>query len=423
MSFTMIGDVAKHEGERIVLRGWVYRHRAGKEVVFILLRDSSGIVQCTVKGGEYEKARSLLVESSITVEGIVKKDGRAPGGYEIVVEKLDVIHKAERFPITKDQSKEFLRDVRHLWLRSQPMTAVLKVRSTVFGAVDEFFRSRGYYEFQSPMFVGAAAEGGSTLFTVDYFGKKAYLAQTWQLYAEAAIFALEKIYTIAPSFRAERSSTSRHLTEFWHAEVETAWQPFEELQKQGEELVSFIVQKVLKENGKELEILRVDTKALEKVKPPFPRMRYREALDKLADAGMKVPYGKDLRTKEEALLCEMYDRPVIVTHYPKKIKAFYMKQAQDDPDAVLGMDMLVPRVGEIIGGSEREEDIGEIRKKLAAQGEKPEEYGWYIDTRKYGSIPHSGFGMGIDRVVEWICGLDSIHEAIGFPRTMDRITP
>jgi len=258
---------------------------------------------------------------------------------------------------------------------------------------------------------------------VNYFGKKAYLTQTWQLYAEAAIFALEKIYTIAPSFRAERSSTSRHLTEFWHAEVETAWQPFEELQKQSEELVSFIVQKVLKENRKELEVLGVDTKALEKVKPPFPPLRYKEALGKLADAGMKVPYGKDLRTKEEALLCEMYDKPVIVTHYPKKIKAFYMKQAPDDSDTVLGMDMLVPRVGEIIGGSEREEDIGEIRKKLAAQGEKPEDYGWYIDTRKYGSIPHSGFGMGIDRVVEWVCGLDSIHEAIGFPRTMDRITP
>ncbi len=423
MKFVPIGEIAKHTGKKVSLRGWIYRHRASKGVVFIVLRDSSGIVQCAVKGKEYEKAKSLLVESSVAVEGTVKEDKRAPGGYEVAVKKLDVVHKAERFPITKDQSKEFLRDMRHLWLRSQPMAAVLKVRSKVFGAVDEFFRSRGYYEFQSPMFVGTAAEGGSTLFEVDYFGKKAYLTQTWQLYAEAAIFALEKIYTIAPSFRAERSSTSRHLTEFWHAEVETAWQQFDELQKQGEELVSFIVQKVLKENKKELELLGADIGALGRVKPPFPRIRYRDALKKLASAGMDVPYGKDLRTKEEAKLCEMYDKPLIVTHYPKEIKAFYMKQAPDDKDAVLGMDMLVPHVGEIIGGSEREEDIGEIKKKLAAQGEKPEDYGWYIDTRRYGSVPHSGFGMGIDRVVEWICGLDSIHEAIGFPRTMDRITP
>ena len=423
MKFEEIKKIPDHEGKKIALRGWIYRHRAGKDIVFMVLRDSTGTVQCTIKGDEYEKAKELLVESSVTVEGIVKKDERAPGGYEIQVEKLGVIHAAERFPITKDQSKEYLREVRHLWLRSKPMTAVLKIRSTVFGAIDEYFRTHDYYEFQSPMFVGAAAEGGSTLFEVDYFGKKAYLAQTWQLYAEAAIFSLEKIYTIAPSFRAEKSSTSRHLTEFWHAEVETAWQSFDGLQVQGEELVSFIVQKVLEKHKPELELLGVDIAALEKVKVPFPRLTYKEALKKLETAGMKVPYGKDLRTKEEALLCEMYDKPVIVTHYPKEIKAFYMKESDSDPETVRGMDMLVPRVGEIIGGSEREVDIEEIKRKLAAQGEKPEDYGWYMDTRKYGSVQHSGFGLGIDRVVQWICGLDSIHEAIGFPRTMDRITP
>jgi len=410
-------------GKKAKVRGWVYRHRAGKDIAFLVLRDSTGIVQCTAKGKAYEIAKGLLVESSVEVLGVVKEDKRAPTGIELQADDIKVIHRAERFPITKDQSKEFLRDMRHLWIRSQTMSAMLKVRSTVFGAIDEYFRKHDYYEFQSPIFVSTAAEGGSTLFKVDYFGKKVYLAQTWQLYAEAAIFGLEKIYTIAPSFRAEKSATRRHLTEFWHAEVETAWQSFDEMQGQGEELVEFIVKKVLKERKKELEILGADIDALKKVKAPFPRLTYKEALKKLEEDGMKVPYGKDLRTKEEARLCEMYDRPVIVTHYPKEIKAFYMKQDDDDLETVRGMDMLVPGVGEIIGGSEREVDIEEIKRKLAAQGETPEEYGWYMDTRKYGSVPHSGFGLGIDRVVQWICGLESIHEAIGFPRTMDRITP
>jgi len=421
--FEQISEVPKHEGKRIALRGWVYRHRAGKDVAFVVLRDSSGIVQCTVKGSEYAKAKDLLIESSVALEGVVKRDERAPGGYEVLVDKLDIVHLAERFPITKDQSKEFLRDVRHLWLRSRQMTAMLKIRSTVFGAIDEYFRTRGYYEYQSPMFTGTAAEGGSTLFEVDYFGKKAFLSQTWQLYAEAAIFSLEKIYTIAPSFRAERSSTSRHLTEFWHAEVETAWQSFGELQDQGEGLVSFIVERVLEKHKPELEILEADIKALERVKPPFPRITYKEALARLKAAGMDVPYGKDLRTLEERKICDMFDRPVIVTHYPKEIKAFYMKQDDDDPDTVRGMDMLVPGVGEIIGGSEREVDIKELERKLTSQGEKLDAYQFYLDTRRYGSVPHAGFGLGIDRVVQWICGLDSIHEAIAFPRTMERITP
>ncbi|MFC2174462.1 asparagine--tRNA ligase [archaeon] len=416
-----VSEVPQYEGKKIALRGWIYRHRAGKSVVFIVLRDSTGTVQCTVKGEEYEKAEPLLIESAVEIEGTVKVDERAPGGYEVVVEKLTVVHAAERFPITKDQSKEFLRDVRHLWLRSQPMAATLKIRSTVFGAIDDFFRTRKYYEFQSPIFTKTAGEGGSTLFEVEYFGKKAFLAQTWQLYAEAAIFALEKIYTIAPSFRAEKSSTSRHLTEFWHAEMEVAWMGFDDLQAEAEALVSFIVERVLERHQAELKILGVDVAALEKVKPPFPRMTYKEALAKLKEAGMDVPYGKDLRTKEEKLLCEMYDKPVIVTHYPKEIKAFYMKESPGD--TVLGMDMLVPHVGEIIGGSERETKIEELEKRLAEEGETIEDYGFYMDTRKYGSVQHSGFGLGIDRVVQWICGLDSIHEAIGFPRTMDRISP
>jgi asparaginyl-tRNA synthetase len=420
---TRIIEVGKHEGETVQLHGWVYRHRASKTVAFIVLRDESGIVQCTAKGALLGKASELMIESSIEVEGLVKKDERAPGGYEIQLTHLDVVHLAERFPITKDQSTEWLREQRHLWLRSRQMTAILKVRSSVFGAIDSFFRSRGYYEFHSPMFTPCMAEGGSTLFTVDYYGKPIFLAQTWQLYAEAAIFSLERIYTIAPSFRSEKSHTSRHLTEYWHAEVETAWQSFDELQEQGEQLVSFICQTVAKECAGELKELKQDPAKIAAVKPPFPRITYEQAREILAKDGIDVPPDKDLRTKEEEALTKHYDSPLIVTRYPKAIKAFYMKEDPEDPSKVLGFDMLVPRVGEIIGASARETDLAELERKLREQGEDTTSYAWYLDTRRYGSVPHAGFGLGVERVVQWLCGLESIQEAIAFPRTPDRTTP
>jgi len=407
VNFVKIKDVFGKDGEVVELKGWVYRHRTSKEVVFVVLRDSSGIIQCTFKKG-------------VVPDEIFE---RAPGGYEIVGEGLEVVHKAERFPIVRDKSKEFLRDVRHLWLRSREMTSVLKIRSTVFGAIHEFFRSRGFYEVQAPIFTTAGSEGGSTLFEVDYFGKKVYLTQSWQLYAEAMIFSLEKIYTVAPSFRAEKSKTSRHLTEFWHAEMEAAWMDFDELAKTAEGLIKHICDRVLEENMDDLKVLNVDPERL-KLELPFRRITYEEVLRILKENGMEVPRGKDLGAKEETNIAKILGgKPILITHYPKEIMAFYKKRDPNNPKYALNFNLIVPDVGEVLDASEREPDINEIIKSLKADGADPKDYDFYLDTRRYGSVPHSGFGMGIDRVVQWICGLDSIQEAIPFPRTIKRVEP
>jgi asparaginyl-tRNA synthetase len=307
------------------------------------------------------------------------------------------------------------------------MTAILKIRSTVFEALDEYFKMKGFYEYHSPIFQAVQCEGGSELFTVDYFDKKdVFLAQTWQLYAEPAIFALEKIYTISPSFRAEKSKTSRHLTEYWHAEMEVAWAEFDDIINYGEEMLKHVVNKVLEKNMRELNLLERDvSKLLPTIEKPFIRMTYDEALVILKEKfDMEVEWGKDLRTIEEEKLTSLYDRPVVCTHYPKKVKAFYMMEAPENPDVVLGCDFLAPEgCGEIIGGSQREHNIEEIKKRLIEQGEKPEQYEFYLDTRRYGSVPHGGFGLGVDRLVRWICGLETIKDAIAFPRTMERYKP
>ena len=401
---------------------------------FIVLRDSSNIIQCVLKREDFEKQwkdiDSLLVESSLEIEGEIKEDKRAPTGYEISVSKINIVHKAEDFPINKDLNEELLGDRRHLWLRSRKMTAILKVRSSVFGAIHEYFRKEGFYEYQSPTFQSVQCEGGSTLFNVDYFGKKGvFLAQTWQLYAEPAIFSLEKVYTIAPSFRAEKSNTSRHLTEYWHAEMEVAWASFKDIQDYGEGLLKHVVKRVLENNKPELEILERDIKKLEPVvKKPFPRMTYDEAL-KILDkkCGMKVSWGKDLRTIEEDKISKLYDTPIIITEYPKIVKAFYMKETKGcDPKkpVVNGCDFIAPEgYGEIIGGSEREADIEKIKERLKEEGEDIKQYEFYLDTRRYGSVPHGGFGLGVERIISWICGLSTIKDAIPFPRTMNRWTP
>jgi len=415
---------------KVSIRGWVYRERKSNQYIFLVIRDYSDIIQCVIKKENvsekiWKAAEKILIESSVMLSGTIKEDTRAPTGYEIQVEDLEVVHYAENFPVAEGQSYEYLLDVRHLWLRSRKLTAVLKIRNTVFGAIHEYFRSLGYYEFHSPSIIGQAAEGGSTLFKIDYFGKEAYLTQTWQLYAEAAIFSLEKIYTIAPSFRAERSKTSRHLTEYWHAEVEAAWLEFEGIQDLGEGLIKHIVQKVLENNKEELKILERDVKKLEPVlKKKFPRVTYDDVLKILEKKNIEIPWGKDLRTIEEDKLSEEFDTPIIVTRYPKEVKAFYMKEDPKNPKVVLGYDMIGPEgYGELIGGSQRETSIEEMERKLKEEGADPSKYGWYLDTRRYGSVPHSGFGMGVERVVSWICGLDNIKDAIPFPRTMTRINP
>ena len=435
MKFISIKDAMKKGEGEVSIRGWVYRERGSAKLKFIILRDVTGTIQCVIEKAivgeeKFQIADKLQIEASMTITGTIKKDERAPTGYEISVKDFELIGESKEFPIQKDQSVEFLADNRHLWLRSQKMIAMMKIRSTVFGAIDEYFKGEGFYEYHSPIFQAVQCEGGSSLFSVDYFGKKdVFLAQTWQLYAEPAIFALEKIYTISPSFRAEKSKTSRHLTEYWHAEMEVAWATFDDIIDYGEALLKHVVGKVLEKNQEELKILERD---VEKLKPTvekkFPRITYDEALKLLKEkCSMEIEWGKDLRTIEEDELSKLFDTPIAVTNYPKCVKAFYMKEASGESphgEVVHGVDFIAPQgYGEIIGGSERESDLEEIKRKLEADGEDVSQYEFYLDTRKYGSVPHGGFGFGVERVISWICGLENIKDAIPFPRTMLRYKP
>ena len=429
--YLTIDEVLNKGSGNVHLRGWVYRERKSNKFVFIVLRDESNIIQCVVskeKNPElFEEAKKLTIESSIKVSGELKKDERAPTGYEISpVSDLEIIQIAEPFPITAEQSPELLYDNRHLWLRSRKLNAVLKVRHTVVGAIHEFFRSRGYYEFDAPIFQPIQSEGGSTLFEVKYFDDKVYLSQSWQLYAESAVFSLGKIYNMGPTFRAEKSKTSRHLAEFWMAEMEAAWMKLDEVTEVAKDEIRFIIQEVLKHNRKELEILKRDSNLLEYyVKEEYPTIKYTEALDILNNEyQMHVPWGKDLRTIEEAKISEFFKVPVVVTHYPTKIMGFYKPPSNDNPEEALCFDMLAPEGGlEIIGGSERSLLVDDMIKRLEADGEDPTKYEWYFDLRRYGSTDHSGYGLGVERVIQWICGLENIKDAIPFPRTMIRKTP
>ena len=423
---------AIEQGEgQVDLRGWVHRERGSNKFKFVVLRDSSTTIQCIFEKVDFEdrwdQIDKIQVESSIYIHGSLKKDERAPSGFEIKVEDFKVIGTSDKYPITKDTSIEHLADNRHLWLRSRKMIAILKIRSTIFGAVDEYFKGKEFYEYHSPIFQSVQCEGGADLFNVDYFGKKGvFLGQTWQLYAEPAIFALENIYTISPSFRAEKSKTSRHLTEYWHAEMEMAWATFKDIQDHGEALLKHIFKRVLDKHQEELKTLNRDISKLTPiVEKPFLRMTYDDALKILKKkCQMDIEWGKDLRTIEEEKLTKLYDVPVIVTHYPKKVKAFYMTEDPQRPEVVQGCDFLAPEgYGEIIGGSHRESDIEKVKERLVEDGEDPAEYEFYLDTRRYGSVPHAGFGMGMERVIMWVCGLKNIKDAIPFPRNMERYTP
>lgn len=412
----------------IRLRGWVARKRSSKKIAFLTIRDSTGQIQVSVKkelaeGKMYETADKLGIESAVTIVGDLVKDERAPGGFEVRAKEIKVIGKSESFPITKDHSQEFLLDVRHLWLRSQKMTAMLKIRSVVFETIREYLRNDGYTEVHPPMFTTAGSEGGSTLFEVNYFGEKMYLSQSWQLYAENFIYALEKAYAIAPSFRAEKSKSARHVTEYWHAEAEATWLEFEGLLELMENLTSYICQKVAEKNKYELEILGRDPEDLKKIKPPFPRITYDEALKLLKEKGMEVKYGNDLGQHEEREIGKLFNKPVLVTRYPREIMAFYKKVDPENPKVCLNANLLAPEVGEIIDGSERESEMDKIIESLKREGTDPADVDFYLDTRRYGSVPHSGFGMGVARVIMWICGFDTIKDAIAFPRTITRVKP
>ena len=415
---------------QVAVRGWIHRERGSNKFKFIVLRDSSNIIQCVVKREKFEKQwpdiDKLLVESSVEIEGEIKKDERAPTGYEIQASKINIIGFAEDFPINKDLNEELLGDRRHLWLRSRKMIAVMKIRSKYVQAREEFFIKEGFYRFDTPVLQPTQSEGGSTVFEVKYYDRKVYLAQTWQLYGEAAIFALEKVYNMGPTFRAEKSKTSRHLSEFWMAEMEVAWWKLEDVTEFAKKEIKYCIEKVAKECSEELKYLGQDPKNILNIaKKKWPTIKYREALDILKKKDkMDVKFGKDLRTIEEQNLMQHFDTPVVVTNYPREVMAFYKPKDPKKSDEALCFDMLAPVCGlEIVGGSERSLDVKEMSDNLKKDGEDPKDYEFYFDLRKYGSVPHSGYGVGIERVLQWICGLETIKDTISFPRTMNRNSP
>jgi len=423
-----ISEIFSREvGEKIATRGWIYRKREFSNKIFIIIRDSTDVIQCVIEknNGYFNEAKKAGIESSIIVEGIVREDPRAPKGKELHLLSLKVIGDSVDFPITKYASREFLLDIRHLAIRSRRLTAIFKIRDTVFRSVHEYFRSNGYYEVQCPMFITAAVEGGATLFPVEYFNnKKVYLTQSSQFYLEALIYSLEKVYTIAPSFRAEKSRTRRHLTEFWHAEAELAWSGIKDIMVVEENLITYVIQKVLENNIEELKFLGRKISKLEDVKPPFYRMTYDEVIEWLNRKGIDIKWGEDLGADEERIFTSNFDKPIFVYGYPTSVKAFYHKNDPNNDKITLSTDLLAPEgYGEIIGGGERIESEQELINKIISFGLDPNDYKWYIDLRKYGSVPHAGFGLGMDRLVMWITGVESIIDTLPFPRTIRRVFP
>ncbi|MDZ7763906.1 MAG: asparagine--tRNA ligase [Melioribacteraceae bacterium] len=426
-----IKNLAEHVGEEVTLKGWLYNKRSSGKIQFLMLRDGTGIVQCVVFKGNvseeiFENAGKLTQESSFQITGTVKKDDRQIGGHEIDVTDLKVISIANEYPITpKEHGVEFLMDNRHLWLRSRKQWAILRIRHRVVKAIRDFFDERGFTLFDPPIITPNAVEGTSTLFETPYFDLgKAYLTQSGQLYAEAGALAHGKVYTFGPTFRAEKSKTRRHLTEFWMVEPEMAFFDLNDDMDLAEEFIEYVVQTVLTERKEELEILERDTTNLEKVKRPFPRVSYTEAVEILKKKDYDFEWGNDFGGADETVISEEFDRPVMIHRYPADVKAFYMKRDPEDPKVALAVDVIAPEgYGEIIGGSQREDDLDELLKRIKEHKLPQEYFEWYLDLRRYGSVPHSGFGLGLERTVSWICGIDHLREAIPFPRMIYRNTP
>ena len=428
---TYIEDLPTCVGQEVTLRGWLYNKRSSGKVRFLILRDGTGLVQgVMVKNnlpaesfGAYD---SLTQESSLTVQGVVRAEPRAPGGYELDLTAVRPLQVAQDYPIApKEHGIDFLLNHRHLWLRSPRQQAILRLRDEVIRACRDFFTQRRFVLVDTPIFTPTACEGTTTLFATDYFGDRtAYLTQSGQLYLEAAAMALGRVYCFGPTFRAEKSKTRRHLTEFWMLETEVAFAELTDILTLAEALICHIVARVLEQRGPELTLLERPLAPLQAIRPPFPRLTYTDALQRLAAGGHPVTWGDDLGAAEESFLSQSFDRPVLITHYPKECKAFYMKPDPADPRTVLCVDVLAPEgVGEIIGGSQREDDLTALLARLREQHLPQEPLEWYLDLRRYGSVPHAGFGLGLERLVAWLCGLHHVREAIPFPRLMDRLTP
>jgi asparaginyl-tRNA synthetase len=425
-----VSGLGGHAGREVVVKGWVERTRIHGKVAFVDLRDGTGLVQGVIVQKQvspdlWERVGGLGQEACVALTGEVREEARSPGGFELGVTSLDVIGASVDYPIQpKEHGVDFLLDLRHLWLRSEQQRAGLKVRHEVEQAVHDFFYGRGFVRIDSPILTGAIGEHAGTLFKTDYFGENAYLAQTGQLYVEAAAAAFGKVYCFGPTFRAEKSKTRRHLTEFWMVEPEVAFMDSAGNMRLQEDFVSYLVERALERCTEELKVLERDTSSLENVTPPFPRISYTEAVEVLRAKGNEVEWGRDLGAPDEMALVEDHDRPLFVHDYPREAKAFYMKENPADPRTVLCDDLLAPEgYGEIIGGSQREDDLDRLRARIAEQGLPEEAYGWYLDLRRYGSFPHSGFGLGVERTVAWITGRPHIREMIPFPRLMNRLTP
>jgi asparaginyl-tRNA synthetase len=428
---TTVGRIGQFVGQTVTIRGWLHNKRSSGKIRFLQVRDGTGTIQAVMVRNEvsptaFAATDTLTQESSLVVTGTVRADARAPGGHELQVSDIRVIQLAEDYPITpKEHGPDFLLEHRHLWLRSSKQHAVLSIRSHVIQAAHEYFNREGFMLFDAPILTPTACEGTSTLFETDYFyGEKAYLSQSGQLYAEAGAMAFGKVYTLGPTFRAEKSKTRRHLTEFWMLEPEVAFAELEDILSLAEQLVSHLVNSVLTHRSDELQTLERDKTKLSSIVPPFPRITYNEALDLLRQKSVSHEWGRDFGATEDTLLSEHFDRPVIITHYPRKAKAFYMKSDPHNPELALCVDVLAPEgYGEIIGGSQREDDYAKLLDKLAEHNLPREPFEWYLDLRRYGTVPHSGFGLGIERTVAWICGIKHLRETIPFPRMLQRIYP
>ncbi len=426
-----IEDLKNHVGQDVTVRGWVYNKRSSGKIRFIIIRDGTGLLQCVIVKGNvadnvFNSFDALTQESSLAVTGTVKREERATGGFEMELKELSVIQIAENYPITpKEHGVDYLMDLRHLWLRSARQHSILRIRHQIIKAIREFFDNRGFTLLDAPIFTPAACEGTSTLFETDYFDLgKAYLTQSGQLYGEAGAMALGKVYVFGPTFRAEKSKTRRHLTEFWMVEPEVAFADLNDDMQLAEEFLEHIVSSVLKNRQDELKSLGRDTKFLERVKKPLPKISYDEAVAILKKKGTAFEWGNDFGGGDETVISEEFDRPVIVHRYPSRIKAFYMKRDPANPDLALAMDVLAPEgYGEIIGGSQREDNLELLIQRIREHQLPQSAFEWYLDLRRYGSVPHSGFGLGIERTVSWICGLEHVRETIPFPRMIYRLTP
>jgi asparaginyl-tRNA synthetase len=431
MTAVQISGLRAHVGETVTVRGWVTTVRSSGKIAFAVLRDGSGYVQGVLSKKEVPEStwsafQSLTQEASVAMTGVVREEPRSPGGYELAVQSLEVLGASPDYPIgPKEHGTTFLFEHRHLWLRSRRQAAVARVRHEVVQAIRDFFYEREFVLVDTPILTGAIGEEAGNLFATEYFDLgKAYLAQTGQLYVEAAAAALGKVYCFGPTFRAEKSKTRRHLTEFWMVEPEVAFNDSDANMRLQEEFVSYIVGRGMDRRREELKELERDTTALERVQTPFPRISYTDAVTRLTKLGSDISWGRDLGGDDETLLAREYDRPVFVYNYPRQVKAFYMKENPEDPRTVLNNDCLAPEgYGEIIGGSQREDDYEKLLARILEQGLDPEAYRWYLDLRKYGTFVHSGFGLGIERTVAWICGIPHIREAIAFPRQIHRLYP